>query len=35
MDLNTYKQVLLDQQKEKNEILLEHLTAIKMYYYKT
>jgi len=27
MDLNTYKQVLLDQQKEKNEILLEKLTA--------
>ena len=27
MDINTYKQVLLDQQKEKNEILLENLTA--------
>jgi hypothetical protein len=27
MDMNTYKQVLLDQQKEKNEILLENLTA--------
>ena len=27
MDVNTYKQVLLDQQKEKNEILLENLTT--------
>ena len=27
MNINTYKQVLLDQQKEKNEILLEGLTA--------
>ncbi|MGL4955993.1 MAG: ATP-binding protein [Bacteroidales bacterium] len=27
MDINIYKQVLLDQQKEKNEILLESLTA--------
>jgi len=27
MDINAYKQVLLDQQKEKNEILLENLTA--------
>ena len=27
MDINAYKQVLLDQQKEKNEILLESLTA--------
>jgi len=27
MDINTYKQVLLDQQKEKNEILLENLTT--------
>ena len=27
MDINTYKQVLLDQQKEKNEILLENLIA--------
>ena len=27
MDMNAYKQVLLDQQKEKNEILLESLTA--------
>jgi len=27
MDINVYKQVLLDQQKEKNEILLENLTA--------
>ena len=27
MDINSYKQVLLDQQKEKNEILLERLTA--------
>jgi predicted AAA+ superfamily ATPase len=27
MNTNTYKQVLLDQQKEKNEILLESLTA--------
>ena len=27
MDINLYKQVLLDQQKEKNEILLENLTA--------
>ena len=26
MDINTYKQVLLDQQKEKNEFLLEKLT---------
>ena len=26
MDMNSYKQVLLDQQKEKNEILLESLT---------
>jgi len=27
MDINAYKQVLLDQQKEKNEILLENLIA--------
>jgi len=27
MDINTYKQVLLDQQKEKNEISLENLTS--------
>jgi len=27
MEINAYKQVLLDQQKEKNEILLESLTA--------
>jgi predicted AAA+ superfamily ATPase len=27
MDINAYKQVLLDQQKEKNEILLENLTT--------
>ena len=27
MEINAYKQVLLDQQKEKNEILLEKLTA--------
>ena len=27
MDINAFKQVLLDQQKEKNEILLENLTA--------
>jgi len=27
MDINAYKQVLLDQQKEKNDILLETLTA--------
>ena len=27
MDINVYKQVLLDQQKEKNEILLEVLTT--------
>ena len=27
MDINTYKQVLSDQQKEKNEILLENLTT--------
>jgi len=27
MNINSYKQVLLDQQKEKNEILLESLTA--------
>jgi len=27
MDINAYKQVLLDQQKEKNEILLKNLTT--------
>jgi|GEM_PF-5769769 len=27
MDINSYKQALLDQQKEKNEILLGNLTA--------
>ena len=27
MDINAYKQVPLDQQKEKNAILLENLTA--------